>query len=55
MIGGGSVNQGNNGFYREPFCAEHTRQEGHILCTVKDVILQRLDYKACDSDAFDYA
>lgn len=55
MIGGGSVNQGNNGFYRESFRAEHTRQEGHVLCAAKAVILQRLDFKACASDAFAYA
>ena len=55
MTGGSGVNQDNNGFYREPPCAEHTRQDRHVLCTVKAVILQRLDFEACDFDAFDYA
>lgn len=55
MAGGSGVNRDNNGFYREPPGTEHTRQEGHVLCTAKAVILQRLDFEACDFCAFDYA
>lgn len=49
------MNQDNNGFCREPPCAEHTGQEGHVLRTATAVIVQRLDLGACDLDTFDYA
>lgn len=55
MKGRSGVNQDNNGFYGEPPRAEHARQEGHVPYTANAVILQRLDFEACDSDTFDYA
>ena len=54
MKWGSGVNQDNNGLYGEPTRAEHTRQEGRVLCTPRAVILQRLDFEACDFDTFDY-
>lgn len=55
MKGGSGVNQDDNGFYEEPPHAEHSRQEGHVPDTAKAVIVRRLDFEACDFDAFDYA
>lgn len=54
MTGGSGANQANKGFYGEPPHTEHTGQEGHVPCTAKAMILQRLDFEACDFDAFDY-
>lgn len=54
MKEGSGFNQVNNGFYREPPHWKHTGQEEHVLCTVKAVILQKLDFEACDFNDFHY-